>query len=245
MDQAHGPHRPARRLRARGRAAGTKPLTAVSVGSGCLWGQIYRDTAVRHGRYVQGGGCLTVGVGGFIQGGGFGSFSKGFGTGAANLLEAEIVTADGKVRTVSQWQEPELFFALRGGGGGTFGIVTRLTLRTFDLPPWVGAVMFDLRARDDASWRILIDKVMSFYAERLFNPHWGEQIRFMDGRHMSVEMVAQGLSKDEIQAVWKPFFDWLKGEGAAYSMTGDPSFSRSRRATSGIPISSSNCPAWC
>jgi len=50
------------------------------------------------GRYVQGGGCLTVGAAGLIQSGGFGSFSKRYGLAAAGLLEAEIVTADGAVR---------------------------------------------------------------------------------------------------------------------------------------------------
>lgn len=205
-----------------GAPPGAAPLTAVSVGAGCLWGQIYRDTSVKHGRYVQGGGCLTVGVGGFVLGGGFGSFSKAFGTGAANLLEAEIVTADGKVRTVSQWSDPELFFALRGGGGGTFGIVTRLTLRTFNLPATIGAVLFEVKARDDSAWRALVEKMMAFYAEHLSNPNWGEQIRFSPGRKMAVTMTAQGLSNEQIGAVWKPFFDWLKGRGAAFAMAGEP-----------------------
>ena len=71
------------------------------------------------GRYVQGGGCTTVGVAGLVQGGGFGSFSKAFGTAAASLLEAQIVTADGKVRVANAVQEPDLFWALKGGGGGT------------------------------------------------------------------------------------------------------------------------------
>lgn len=113
---------------------------AVSVGAGAIWGQVYDAVAAKAGRYVQGGGCLTVGVAGFVQGGGFGSLSKQFGTGAANLLEAEVVTADGKVRIANARSEPELFFALKGGSGGTFGVVTRLTLRTHELPATIGAV---------------------------------------------------------------------------------------------------------
>ncbi|MEO7563658.1 MAG: FAD-binding protein, partial [Sphingomicrobium sp.] len=199
----------------------TAPLTAVSVGAGCLWGQIYRDTAVAHGRYVQGGGCLTVGVGGFVLGGGFGSFSKAFGTGAANLLEAEIVTADSKVWTVSEWSDPELFFALRGGGGGTFGIVTRLTMRTFELPATIGAVLFEVKANDDNSWRALVEKMIAFYADHLCSPQWGEQIRFSPGRKMSITMTAQGLSSEQIAALWKPFFSWVKGQSPVYAMA-DP-----------------------
>jgi FAD/FMN-containing dehydrogenase len=61
-------------------------------------------------------------VGGLTLGGGFGSFSKGFGTAAANLLEADVVTADGTARIVNAFQDPDLFWALKGGGGGTFGV---------------------------------------------------------------------------------------------------------------------------
>src|SRR5436190_8783164 len=92
------------------------PGPAVSVGAGCMWLHAYEAVTGGAGRYVQGGGCTTVGVAGLVQGGGFGSFSKGFGTAAASLLEAEIVTADGQVRIVNHAQEPELFWALKGGG---------------------------------------------------------------------------------------------------------------------------------
>ena len=68
----------------------------------------------RGNRYVQGGGCTTVGVAGLIQSGGFGSFSKNYGTAAAGLLEAEIVTADGRVRIVNACSDPELFWAPQG-----------------------------------------------------------------------------------------------------------------------------------
>ena len=90
------------------------------------------------GRYVQGGGCTDVGVAGLVQSGGFGSFSKGFGTAAAGLLEAEIVTADGAVRIANACTNPDLFWAIKGGGGGSWGVVTRLTLRTHDLPAFFG-----------------------------------------------------------------------------------------------------------
>ena len=74
------------------------PQPAVTVEAGAIWGQVYDAVTTQAGRYVQGGGCLTVGVAGLIQSGGFGSFSKAYGMAAASLLEAEIVTADGEVR---------------------------------------------------------------------------------------------------------------------------------------------------
>jgi FAD binding domain-containing protein len=71
------------------------PQPAVSIGAGAIWGQVYDAVTTHGGRYVQGGGCLTVGAAGLVLSGGFGSFSKRYGTAAASLLEAEIVTADG------------------------------------------------------------------------------------------------------------------------------------------------------
>src|SRR4029450_10066309 len=154
----------------RGAAGLVEPETAVSVGAGAIWMDVYDAVTTTAGRYVQGGGCTTVGVAGLVQGGGvgsfskgfgtagadplgggggtpagvaglvqgggFGSFSKGFGTAAANLLEAEVVTADGAVRIANAVRNPDLFWALKGGGGGTFGVVTRLTLRTHALPAY-------------------------------------------------------------------------------------------------------------
>src|SRR5208283_1386255 len=124
-------------------------------GGGAMWLHAYQAVSVEHGRYVQGGGCTTVGVAGLVQGGGFGSFSKGFGSAAGSLLEAEIVTADGKTRVVNHVREPDLFWALKGGGGGTFGVVTRLTLATHELPKTFGAVNLQVHARSDEAYRRL------------------------------------------------------------------------------------------
>jgi FAD/FMN-containing dehydrogenase len=139
-----------------GRAAVQPAQPAVAVGPGAIWMHLYNAVTTRGGRYVQGGGCLTIGVGGFVQVGGFGSFSKNYGTAAANLLEAEIVTADGRVRIANACTNPDLFWAVKGGGGGTFGVATRLTLRTRPLPQYFGFVFTMIRASSDAAFRRLI-----------------------------------------------------------------------------------------
>jgi hypothetical protein len=122
-----------------GCAGRVAPVPAVSAGAGAMWMDLYQAVTTEGGRYVQGGSCTTVGVAGLVQSGGFNSFSKRFGTAAAGLLEAEIVTADGRVRVVNECNHPDLFWALKGGGGGTFGVVTRVTLRTHELPRFFGA----------------------------------------------------------------------------------------------------------
>jgi FAD/FMN-containing dehydrogenase len=209
-----------------GAPAGTVAETAVSLGAGCLWGEVYRQTMAGSGagtgRYVQGGGCLTVGVAGFTLGGGFGSFSKGFGTGAANLLEAEVVTADGRVRVVNAWNDPELFFGLRGGGGGTFAIATRLTMRTHPLPATVGAMLFEVTAKDDAAWRELVGAAIDHYATHLFNPAWGETIRFTPRRTLTVSMLFQGRTEAEARADWAPLLAWIRQRPERLTLAAEP-----------------------
>ena len=63
------------------------------MGGGTIGIQAYAAVTTKGGKYVQGGGCMTVGLAGLIQGGGFGSFSKHYGTGAASLLEAWLMQA--------------------------------------------------------------------------------------------------------------------------------------------------------
>lgn len=185
------------------------PVPAVTVGAGAMWMDVYDAVTTRAGRYVQGGGCATVGVAGLIQSGGFGSFSKRFGLAAAGLLEAEVVTADGRVRTVNAGRDPELFWALKGGGGGAFGVVTRLTLATHDLPALFGSMSLTVRAGSDAAFERLITRFLAFYREALLNPHWGESLQIRPSNELAVSMVCEGLSEAEIAAAWKPFLDWI------------------------------------
>lgn len=200
------------------------PQPAVTVETGARWLAVYDAVTTRGGRYVQGGGCTTVGVAGFIHGGGFGSFSKKYGQGAAGLLEAEIVTADGRVLVVNACNHPDLFWAVKGGGGGGFGVLTRLTLRTRDLPTTFGAVFGTIKAASDAAFRDLIAKTLSFYSDKLFNPHWGEQIAFGKDNTVHVAMVFQGLEQAEAESVWAPFISKLTTPTKDFSIESPLSF---------------------
>ena len=186
---------------------------AVSVEAGAMWIDVYDAVTTRAGRYVQGGGCTTVGVAGLVQSGGFGSMSKGFGTAAAGLLEAEIVTADGVARTVNACSNPDLFWALKGGGGGSWGIVTRLTLRTHELPEFFGYAEGQIKAGTDAAFRQLIARFISFYRDQLLNPHWGESVKIRPDNTLELSMVCQGLANQQAADVWRPFFDWASRTG--------------------------------
>jgi FAD/FMN-containing dehydrogenase len=198
------------------------PQRAVTVGSGTFWMQAYDAVTTKAGAYVQGGGCTTVGVAGLIQSGGFGSFSKHYGTAAAGLLEAEVVTADGSIRIANACANPDLFWALKGGGGGTFGAVSKLTLRVRDLPEFAGGASFQVKASSDDAYRRLIRRFVVFYREALFNHHWGEQAHFSPDNTLEISMVHQGLDTDQAKKVWQPFLDWLAQSSAAYSIASEP-----------------------
>ena len=198
------------------------PQAAVTVESGAIWMHTYDAVVTRAGRYVQGGGCATVGVAGLIQSGGFGSFSKKYGMAAAGLLEAEIVTADGVVRIANACTNPDLFWAIKGGGGGSFGVVTRLTLRTRELPAFFGGAFLSVAAASDDAFRRLIARFVAFYGDALLNRHWGEQAAFRPSNTLDVAMVFQGLAKEQAESVWRPFLDWVGASPQEFTISAAP-----------------------
>ena len=189
--------------------ADTEPRQAVTIEAGARWLPTYNAVTTKAGRYVQGGGCATVGVAGLILSGGFGSFSKNYGLAAASLLQAEIVTADGKVLIANASTNPDLFWALKGGGGGSLGVVTKVTLTTYELPAFFGRVGGLIKANSDAAFRNLIGAFTRFYRETLFSPHWGESISFQADNALLLNMAFQGLDQPQAEAAWKPFLDFL------------------------------------
>ena len=100
--------------------------------------------------------------------------------------------------------------------------MTRLTLRTHDLPEFFGAVFATIQASSDAAFRRLIGPIVGFYGERLLNPHWGEQIAFRPGNVLALAMVFQGLDQQQAEAIWRPFFDWLAGSPQDFSIVSGP-----------------------
>jgi len=196
------------------------PQPAVTLGAGVVGLQAYEAVTTQGGRYVQGGGCLTVGLAGLVQGGGFGSYSKRYGLAAGSLLEAEVVTADGVIRVANACTNADLFWALKGGGGGTFGVVSRMTLRMHDLPEFFGTATFSIKAASDDGYRRVIGEFVRFYRQNLFNDHWGEQVHVKPDNTLDIRMSSQGLSAEDAKKVWQPFLDWVASSPQDYSVDG-------------------------
>jgi FAD/FMN-containing dehydrogenase len=196
-------------------------MPAVSIGTGACWLPVYNAVTTETGRYVQGGGCTTVGVAGHVLGNGFGSFSKRYGAAGAALLEAEIVTADGTVRLANPCTNPDLFWALKGGGSCSFGVVTRLTVRTRELPEFVGLAFGEIKAHSDDAFRRLIARFTEFYAGSLFNPHWGESVVFGSNNTLGIHLVFHDLSETQARDAFKPFLDFVAAAVTDYTVT-DP-----------------------
>ena len=118
------------------------------VAGGATWGDVNYATHA-YGLATPGGIVSTTGVGGLTLGGGIGYLSRGYGLSVDNLVSADVVTADGRIQVASREENPELFWALRGGGGN-FGVVTSFE---FALHPvddvYVGIFFYELDAAGD------------------------------------------------------------------------------------------------
>ena len=111
----------------------------VTAEGGVIWSEL-NDAAAEHGLAVTGGVVSTTGIAGLTLGGGLGWLMAKHGLAADNLIRVELVTADGDVLQVDAASHPDLFWALRGGGGN-FGVVTALTYRLHPLRTIVGGLI--------------------------------------------------------------------------------------------------------
>ena len=111
------------------------------VGSGQQWGNVLNE-ALAQGRVVTTGQDPSVGLGGYIQGGGHGPLASTHGLASNQVLQMTVVTTTGDVLTANDFQNQDLFWALRGGGPGQYGVVTEYVIKHFPAPENVVTASF-------------------------------------------------------------------------------------------------------
>jgi FAD/FMN-containing dehydrogenase len=137
-------------------------LTAVTLGAGATVREVY-EFAASHGSVVVGGAAPDVGIVGWFTGAGHGPLSSTYGMGADNALQVKVVTPTGDFVTANTCQNSDLFWAIRGGGGGTFGIVTEVTMRAYPSPQTT-RLNFVITALADATLSEYFDVVAEVFS---------------------------------------------------------------------------------
>lgn len=173
---------------------------AVRLGAGVQFWQLFSESQ-QHQQFVVGGTCATVGHMGFTLMGGYGKYSRMYGSGATNLLEVEIVLADGQTVRASKCNEyADLFRAIRGGGG-SFGLVTEAVYRTYPWPQpgYIGYVNGVLPGGLEGG---LNSFVAWYYAvnQNGLGKHFGENL-FIYADHVQVNLAYNGISLSDCQAL--------------------------------------------
>ncbi|OAG40581.1 hypothetical protein AYO21_05282 [Fonsecaea monophora] len=139
-----------------GAPAESQGVTAVTLQAGEQWLDVYRAAAEQH-VIVVGGHARTVGAaGGWLTGGGHSAWSNLYGLGVDNVLEIKLVNAQGEHVTINQYTDPDYFWALRGGGGSAWGVITSVTYRTHPEPTHIQVAAIQINATTNSSLRPLL-----------------------------------------------------------------------------------------
>ena len=132
----------------------------VTIGGGIRNVDLYSalqaaDATITHGR------CIGVGAAGFLLGGGIGFNMRRYGLGCDQVLSSELVTANGEILTLSATENPDLFWACCGGGGGNFGINTSFSLQTMPADDLITVFEIMWSGQSDAIYAALVDALQA------------------------------------------------------------------------------------
>ncbi|KAH6850576.1 hypothetical protein B0I37DRAFT_117027 [Chaetomium sp. MPI-CAGE-AT-0009] len=204
--------------------------SAVTVGAGVQAFQVLEQAnAMNPPKIIVTGECATVGVaGGLVQGGGHGPLTNFHGFLADTALKFKVITADGVLKTASAKKNPDLFWALRGGGPAAFAVIVEATYKTFDDKPSAG-IHLDINQTHTTNATLFWEAVRIFHG---YSTHFVDNDLYVyyelgtTGQNLHVHpFVGVGKTLAELQAVLQPMFDDLDGIGIRYTASGGAEFS--------------------
>ncbi|ETN45549.1 uncharacterized protein HMPREF1541_09381 [Cyphellophora europaea CBS 101466] len=190
--------------------------TAMKIGAGVNGGEA-QAFAHSKGLVVVVGNCPTVTLaGGWVQGGGHGLLSSRYGLGVDQVLEFEVVTADGELLTATTDSNSDLFWALAGGGGGTYGIVLSMTIKTYPESITSRALLTVPRTgekpEDFSNFLATFLQHLPATLDAGVTVIWA----MMPFAFMLVPAFAPGLTKDELDKLIDPTINRLEELGIGY-----------------------------
>ncbi|KAK6211538.1 isoamyl alcohol oxidase (FAD binding domain-containing protein) [Colletotrichum tabaci] len=191
---------------------------AMKVGAGAQ-GFHVMEAAHAAGLAVVGGECPTVGIaGGYTQGGGHSALSTSFGLSADNVLEWEVVTANGTFLTASKTENADLFWALSGGGPGNWGVVTSLTVKAHADAKVGGATLVIMAADNDNA--AFFEAIDAFHEELAAMVDGGSMVvyYFAAAFFQIAPLNAFNKTADEVRTLLAPFVARLDGLGIKYTV---------------------------
>ncbi|KAF7505684.1 hypothetical protein GJ744_000533 [Endocarpon pusillum] len=189
----------------KGAPGGTSGVHAVTLQAGEQWLDVYRAAAEQN-VIVVGGHARTVGsAGGYLTGGGHSPFAYFYGLAVDNLLEVDLVTADGSYQTINAYTDPDYFYALRGGGGSAWGVITSVTYRTHPNPAHIQVGLMQFNTTDESTLRNVLHKALQALPAVTDAGYTGYGI--MDDGSFAALFVQPNATEEIFNTTFAPFYE--------------------------------------
>lgn len=172
------------------------------------------------GLIVVGGECPTVGIaGGYTQGGGHSAISTSFGLAADNVLNWEVVTASGKLVNANKNENSDLYWALNGGGGSTYGVVVSMTVKAYNDAVFGGASLSFFTT--DNAQEVFYDAIQAFHEELPAMVDAGTMVvhYFTSSFFMISPLNAYNKTAAEVKTILAPFVARLDSKNVNYTVS--------------------------
>ncbi|KAL4956091.1 hypothetical protein BDW69DRAFT_203695 [Aspergillus filifer] len=191
---------------------------AAKLGAGVISGQVYEVIGAA-GYRVMGGTCPTVGLaGGYTSGGGHSLLNGAYGMAADAVLEWEVITADGKHLTASQSENSDLYWALSGGGAGTYAVVLSMTTKVFpDGPIGSGILMFNITANATEDYWSAIEDLWMFLPEFVDAGPNSWDFALTAAGFQAYAITVPDKNGTEVQSLLQPWLNSVSKRGIQYS----------------------------